>query len=272
MNKHIIRDSDFHGELYLPDEPASIGLVIVPGSAGVHDVRERAYASFFASQGLACIIADAFSYQQVPECLTDQTKLSNELLLSFAYRACSYLTTKHIGILGVSKGGFCALNAALELAWLSQIPLAFHISLVPPVHIQLRTPKAFGGPIFLLVAENDDFTPADQALSYLERIKANNPNLLTKSLVVPKASHAWESKGRIQWLPYAERYDHCLFYLEDDGQITVAQTNQTMTRAQFYSVLRTYARLGAHYGGGSAQLFKSICQEILSFIKAVCIQ
>ena len=227
MTSTIIREENFCGELFLPDHAADLGLVIVPSSAGIQDVRERAYASFFAAQGLACIIADAFTYLQVNECLTDQTKVRSECLLDMARKARSYLSTRQIGIMGVSKGGFCALEAALHQPKSLQIPYDFHISLVPPVHLQLRNPKALGGPIFLIVAEKDDFTPAAQALHYLERIAAQNPHLLTRHLIVPNASHAWESKGQLRFLDKAERYDHCLFYVEDDGRITDVQTSTT---------------------------------------------
>ncbi len=268
---HTIRTREFVGEVYLPSQKNGIGLVIVPSSAGVVDVRERAYARFFAQNGLHCIIADPFALMGLDQCLTDQTAMPMETLLSSAFEARRRLfeesNLRLCGIMGVSKGGAVALLSALTLPWLAAQPyFDFHTALVPPVHLQLRNPRATGGPILILLGEDDDFTPAAPALAYAARIKNKNPDLDLTVRVLPNHAHAWESRGEIHWLPFAERYDHCLFMLENDGSVTDEANGRNMTLATLRNGLRSLARRGAHYGGGDDNSFAATCDQILSFI------
>ncbi len=270
-SRMLVREADFTGEFYEPAGKTGTGLVIVPSSAGVQDVRERAYADFLARRGIFCCIADAFTLRGVTECLTDQTRLRSDVLMAQAVLAAERLRAKgcvRVGILGVSKGGSVALHAALRHPWFPGAPdFAFHVALAPPVALQLRHVRARGGPVFVLLGEKDDFTPAAPAREYAERIAAANPGLQLHCRTVAGASHAWESRGGLRFLASAESYAHCRFLVEDDGTVTDAATGRNMTRAVFFRGLRAHARHGAHYGGGDDALFSRTCLEILRFIR-----
>lgn len=262
---------DFLGELFLPDVPGPAGLVIIPSSAGIVDVRERAYAASFSKKGVTCLIADAFGLHAVSQCLTDQTLLKIKELLQCAMRAQEYLAARHgithIGVLGVSKGGAAALLAAFKLPGFPDAPrFDFHLCLCPSVSIQLRRPKSLGGRILLLTGEKDDFTGSQETINYAQRILSSNPGLILETHVLTGASHAWESRGPLRWLPEAEKYQNCKFFLEDDGTFTDTSSGQNMNEAAFYESLRNHATYGAHYGGGNDELFATTCNLLESFI------
>lgn len=248
-------------------------LVIMPSSAGVCDIRERFYAKAFAKQGCLCLIVDAFSRRGLAQCMTDQTLLDDRDMLEDARAAYRWLATREdvgrIGILGVSKGGLAALNAAMtSIPGLPPAPGAFavHICIAPSCAVQLRHPRTTGAPILMLLGGRDDYTGAAPALRYAERM-ARIGGSAVETVVFPEAHHAWELCGEPQYYQQAECYADCLFYEEGDGSITDAATGESMSAEQFRRQRRRFARYGAHAGGGTGALRRRTCETILSFLR-----
>lgn len=268
--------SSLIGELYIPRSEGKAAkrpaLVIMPSSAGVCDVRERFYAAFFAERGCLCLIADTFARRGLTQCMTDQSLLSEEEMLTDARSAFIWLAMREdverIGIFGVSKGGLAALNAAMSpMPGMPPAPGIFglHVCLSPPCNIQLRYPQVTGAPILMLLGGKDDYTGAAPALSYAERINACN-HVDIERVIFPDARHAWESCGEPRYYPRAERCER-LFYLEDDGSITDAASGENMSAAVFRQRRKIFASYGAHAGGGTDALLQRTCDTILDFMR-----
>lgn len=268
------------GELYVPDNTLGKdtarkrpAMVIMPSSAGVCDIRERFYAGKLAEQGCLCLIADIFARRGLTQCMTDQTLLSDRDMLEDAWTAQAWLAarddTDRIGILGVSKGGLAALNAAM-----SPMPgmaaaegsFAIHICIAPSCAVQLRCPRTTGAPILILLGGSDDYTGAAPAMDYAGRI-ANAGSGIVETVVFPGAHHGWELCGKPQYYPQAECYADCLLYLEEDGTITNDATGENMTAEAFRERRRSFARYGAHAGGGTGALRRKGCETILDFMR-----
>jgi dienelactone hydrolase len=267
------------GECFEPQSPTPANrrtaLVIVPSSAGITDVRERAYAQFFAAHGLVCLIPDPFSMAGVTQCLNCQAAVPDTKMLCAARAAYAQLAARkdvgNIGIMGVSKGGLAALHAAMAVPSLPPFMgrFAFHLCLAPPASIQLRTLCTTGAPVLMLLGSKDDFTEAAPAQAYAQRMLAANPTLWLDCRVVAGAHHAWESRGAVRYLPDAERYAHCLFYWENDGSYTDSHTGRHLLAKDFWQELSQHATHGAHVGGGTDALFAWTCRTLLNFIKEI---
>ncbi len=261
------------GELYFPEPRGPLpGLVILPSSAGVCDVRERFYARFFAAHGCCCLIVDSFARRGLSECMTNQSLLSDRDMLEDARTAFQWLAARRdiekIGILGVSKGGLAALNAALSsIPGMPNAPGTFdlHVSIAPSCAIQPRNLHVAGSPVLMLLGGLDDYTGTKPALKYAERLR--QAGLPLETVVFPEARHGWELCGKPLWLPQAERYADCLFYMEDDGSIMDSATGARFPYEQFRHQMRKFARHGAYAGGGTGALRRKGGETILDFMR-----
>ena len=275
-SREQVRADGLLGELYVPDggeRAEAPALVIMPSSAGVCDIRERFYAGYFAERGCRCLIADAFARRGLHQCMTDQTLLGDRDMLEDARAAFRWLTERgntRIGILGVSKGGQAALNAAMSPMPGLDVPgtpdvgaFAVHICLAPSCAVQLRHPRTTGAPILMLLGGRDDYTGTAPALRYAARITTSP----VETVVFPEARHAWELCGEPQFYPQAECYADRLFSLEDDGSITDDATGETFSTEAFRRRQRSFARYGAHAGGGTGALRRQGCETILAFMR-----
>lgn len=269
--------SDWRGELYLPNGcggrvPA---IVVINSSAGVCDIRERFYASFFSERGIAALVVDSFGPRGVTNTIEDQSLVPDQLLEADAYEAFELLARDHrinadsIGIMGVSKGGLIALNTSLAVRrqWFHRpwADFAAHIALVPPAHMQQRNARTNGRPILLLLAERDDYTGVDAPIEYARRMaKAGNPRIRT--IVYPDAHHAWELTGPVGFLEKAENYSRCNFLVENDGSLTDTDTQRRMTLDGFFLNRSDYLYHGAHVGGGNEELKHDAAMGVLNFL------
>jgi hypothetical protein len=76
-----------------------------------------------------------------------------------------------------------------ELRRTGSLPFALHDPIVPDCMGQFRNTVTTGRPIFYMVAELDDLTPAKPCLEYVDRMRAaGNPNVSIK--VYPGQYHA----------------------------------------------------------------------------------
>lgn len=263
------------GELYSPEHSDGRplpGLVILPSSAGVCDVRERFYARFFAEHGCRCLVVDSFSRRGLSECMTDQSLLSDREMLEDARVGFRWLAARKdigkIGVLGVSKGGLAALNAALSpMPGMHPTSESFdlHVSIAPSCAIQPRHLHVTGIPVLMLLGSLDDYTGTEPAIGYAKRL--GEAGLPLETVILPGARHGWELCGKPLWLPQAERYADCLFYLEDDGSITDSATGTRFSYEQFRHQMRGFAQHGAYAGGGTGTLRRKGAESILDFMR-----
>lgn len=276
--KTYVRQPDLAGELYVPTFcllPASCpppAMVLLPDDSGVSPHREGAYAAYFASRGMTCLVVDPFSPLGLSQCLDNPRVLSLREMMSAACAAYALLIVRRrittVGICGIGRGGLAALHLGL-----SRIPgfphftgrFSFIVALSPAAYIQLRQPVPTGAPMLIITGSRDELAHPEQAASYAERLKASSPDLSVTSSHLPGAFHAWDTLATSRLLPDAVQLPENIYYLEEDGRYTDETGIHTWLPGDIVEFMASHVHYGAHVGG-SPQAFTAVCQAIDAFI------
>ena len=273
------RPARLTASLHLPEaaRPAP-GMVILTSSAGVQRHREHFYAQALNEAGVAALIVDSFTGRSVRRTVADQTLVSAAQMEGDAFAALALLRAdpridpERIGIMGVSKGGGAALNAAIAVRqrWRNGFAHLFdlHVAICPGATAQHRDPTTHGKPIFFMLAARDDYTPAPLAVEYAERMRATG-NARIKVKVYGNAHHGWESVGPVFDIKDAENWSCCRNFIEDDGRHFVVAAGEAMSEPEYQAWARRHCvTRGARAGGGTTELKQRATADLLAFLKA----
>lgn len=253
-------------------------MVILTSSAGVQRHREHYYADLLNRSGTAALVVDSFTSRGVRRTVADQTLVSAAQMEGDAFAALALLRADRrldpgrIGIMGVSKGGVATLNAAIAVRqhWRAGFPHLFdlHVAICPGATAQHRDATTHGRPMFFMLAAKDDYTPADLAVEYAERMRtAGNGRIKVK--VYGGAHHGWESIGPVFDIKDAENWSCCRNYIEDDGRHFVPALGRALTEPEFQAwARRNCVTKGARAGGGTADLKRRASNDLVAFLKA----
>lgn len=252
-------------------------MVILSSSAGVQRHRELYYAQRLAEAGIAACVVDSFGPRGVRSTVADQSRVSAFQMECDAVAALRLLRDDpaidgaRIGIMGVSKGGVAAINSAIGVRqrWRGVDDVfSVHVGICPGCVAQHRDPSTTGRPVFFMLAEHDDYTPARFAIEYAQRMRATgNARVRVK---VYKAHHGWESIGPVYAIANAQNYSGCVNLIEDDGRHFVAAAGRAMSETEYRAWVRDQGLLvlGAHAGGGSVALRDRATGDLLAFLAA----
>ena len=271
---------EIDGTLYIPTNarfPIS-AVIIVPSSSGVEADRETYYAKELTKSGIGALVIDSFKPRGLTESVYDQSLIDSWEIENDAMAGLEELVAdkrfkgKPIGIMGVSKGGSAAMNTALTTRrkWMGAGNLAFaaHVAISPDCTWVTRRPSSTGAPVFFMLAELDDQTPANACLEQATRMKqAGNKRIQTK--VYKGASHAWEELGpKPEYDPEAENYSRCRVWIEDDGKMISADTGEAVPEDDWHTWAKKHCMtLGTHSGGGTPELKETATRDIIAFLK-----
>lgn len=251
-------------------------MVILTSSAGVQRHREHYYAELLNAAGAAALIVDSFRSRGVRRTVADQSLVSAAQMEGDAFAALALLRADRrfdpdrIGIMGVSKGGVATLNAALAVRqrWRRDFPHLFdiHVALCPGATAQHRDATTHGRPMFFMLAARDDYTPAELAIEYAERMRAaGNGRIRVK--VYGGAHHGWESLGPVFDIKDAENWSCCRNLIEDDGRHFVPALGRAMDEPEFQAWARRHCvTRGARAGGGTADLKQRASADLIAFL------
>lgn len=268
------------GGLWLPEATAQPApcMVILTSSAGVQRHREHFYAQALNEAGIAALIVDSFTGRGVRRTVADQTLVSAAQMEGDAFAALALLRADpridptRIGVMGVSKGGGAALNAAIAVRqhWRNGFPHLFdlHVAICPGATAQHRDPTTHGRPMFFMLAARDDYTPAPLAVDYAERMRSAG-NRRIKVKVYGAAHHGWESIGPVFDIKDAENWSCCKNFIEDDGSHFVVAAGRAMSEPQYQAWARRHCvTKGARAGGGTPELKRRATADLLAFLQA----
>ena len=260
-----------------PERPGPVPcMVILTSSAGVQRHREHYYADLLNAAGAAALIVDSFRSRGVRRTVADQSLVSAAQMEGDAFAALALLRAdrrfdpERIGIMGVSKGGVATLNAALAVRqnWRRGFPHLFdiHVALCPGATAQHRDATTHGRPMFFMLAARDDYTPAELAIEYAERMRAaGNDRIRVK--VYGGAHHGWESLGPVFDIKDAENWSCCRNLIEDDGRHFVPALGRAMDEPEFQAWARRHCvTRGARAGGGTAELKQRASADLIAFL------
>lgn len=251
-------------------------MVILTSSAGVQRHREHYYADLLNAAGAAALIIDSFRSRGVRRTVADQSLVSAAQMEGDAFAALALLRADprfdpdRIGIMGVSKGGVATLNAALAVRqrWRRGFPHLFdiHVALCPGATAQHRDATTHGRPMFFMLASRDDYTPAELAIEYAERMRAAGNDRI-KVKVYGGAHHGWESLGPVFDIKDAENWSCCRNIIEDDGRHFVPSLGTALEEPEFQAWARRHCvTRGARAGGGTADLKQRASADLIAFL------
>jgi dienelactone hydrolase len=251
-------------------------MVILSSSAGIQRHRELYYAAELSRAGIAALVVDSFGPRGVRSTVADQGLVTAFQMECDAHAALRWLRRDRgidparIGIMGVSKGGVVAVNSAVAVrrGWRGVDDIfALHVAICPGCVAQHRDAATTDAPMFFMLAEHDDYTPAHLAVAYAARMRAaGNAGIRIK---VYKAHHGWESMGALLHIPTAQNFSDCVNVIEDDGRHFVPAAGRTMGEAEYRTWVRASGllRLGAHAGGGTAALRQRATGDLIGFLR-----
>jgi dienelactone hydrolase len=274
------RPARISATLHLPQQrpgPAAC-MVILTSSAGVQRHREHYYADLLNGAGVAALIVDSFRGRGVRRTVADQSLVSAAQMEGDAFAALALLRgdaridPARIGIMGVSKGGVATLNAAIAVRqrWRGGFPHLFdlHVALCPGATAQHRDPTTHGRPMYFMLAAKDDYTPAELAIEYAERMRAAG-NHRIKVKIYGSAHHGWESIGPVFDIRDAENWACCRNLIEDDGRHFVPALGRALDEPEFQVWARAHCvTRGARAGGGTNELKARASADMLTFLAA----
>lgn len=163
------------GYLYLPagakgPVPA---MILKHGSAGLegpHGDNIRKWARLLNDWGIAAFVVDSFGPRGISGTATDQGQLKPWADLADTFSALKVLAAdpridpSRIGVIGWSRGGGVAMQAALESARLAVLAptdpkFAAHVIFYGASEPQYRDSATDGAPMLFLHGEADDYVP-----------------------------------------------------------------------------------------------------------------
>ena len=275
--KASVSQPDLQGELYVPmfcqiDGLCPPALVILPDDSGISDARERAYAEYFVSRGLTCLLVDPFSPMGIAGCIDNPRILPLREMMAQACAAYGMLIVRRrinsVGVLGIGRGGLAAIHLGMDAV--PNVPrftgrFDFHVALSPAAYIQLRTPKPTGAPMLIVSGGRDELCIPSLASEYAARIQHASAEASVTTLVLPDAPHAWDRSDVSSIVPNAVRLPGTVFYLEDDATYTDSRTQSNWLPGAIVDFMAAEVRYGAKIGGGGS-MFNAVCQSIDAFI------
>jgi dienelactone hydrolase len=266
------------GFLFLPKDAApgakAPAMVVVHGSGGVDDRREGDWGRLLSASGIAVLAIDSFTPRGVRSTVEDQSRVSSQQMVRDAYGALAFLAARdtidaeRVGVMGMSKGGSVALDAADERTQQSG-RFAVYVPLYPGCTFQFRNPR-MKGPMLMLIGERDDYTGIKTCAEYVERIRAAGASVELK--IYPGAHHGFDgitSNFRETWIPQAQNYRDCVIYIEDDRRtVTKAGTPVDFRQPRDASAIlkRECQRTGAT-AGGNLSAKQRAHEDVKAFLK-----
>ena len=265
--------------LYTPSDARQPmpAVVITPSSGGVRDEIEIHYASDLARAGIAALVIDSFGARGLSHSVHDQSVLTswqtaNDAVAGLRWLAAdSRFQRDRIGVMGVSKGGIVAMNAALTLylQWTRTVDVKFaaHIAIAPFCSWVPRSVATTGAPILFMLAELDDQCPAVDCVDYAEALRRAGAVIETR--VYRGAHHAWEFLGSAPHFDkWAENYSRCRVWIEDDGSETAVNDGMRIPRDGAHEwAKKNCMTLGALCCGGNAALKRQATDDAIAFLR-----
>ena len=265
--------------LFVPEAPTlpMPSVVITPSSAGIRFEREIYYAEELARAGIAALLIDSFGSRGLSSSAVDRQLLTrweaaNDAVAGLRWlHADARFKPDRIGVLGVSKGGIVALDTALHVRrrWVRVSDLAFaaHVAIVPGCTWVNKSVATTGAPIFFMLAELDDITPAKPCLERAQKLKAAGNNGVVK--VYKGAHHAWEALGpRPFFNARLENYAKCRVIQGGDGKMTAGLDRTVIPAGSWHDwAQRSCLTRGGHCCGGTREIKRQATDDIIAFLK-----
>jgi dienelactone hydrolase len=193
------------GKLSFPGGDAKVPAIVIGYTVGgLKPVLYSRWAKSLNDAGYATLVVDSFGPRGMHQMWTKGLgafKGGGSFLTADAFRSLALLATHpridpdRIAFVGFSMGGGVAntvLHERFRRAVLGDVPLQFaaSVSHYPPCHYNFVEDKPSSVPLFLFLAEKDDWTPAPACQEYGELLSSRGYKVTTK--VYEGAGHGYD--------------------------------------------------------------------------------
>ena len=267
------------GHLFLPAVTGAApvpAVVIVHGSGGIGEGREGFWGRELAAFGVAALVPDSFRPRGIITTADDQSRITTGQMIRDAFGALAFLSKhprvdmKRVVVMGMSRGGSVALQAADERAKLDSGAFAAHLPLYPGCSTQYKNPR-MRAPILMLIGASDDYTGVKPCAAYAERIRAQGGQVELKTY--EGAQHGFDGEmasRRDIRLPNVQNFHDCTMLIEDSGAVVLANTGEAIDlndpRKGIEILGRSCMRRGATIGFSPAARERAV-EDVKTFLK-----
>ena len=252
---------DIHGFLAIPAGSGKFPAVVIgPGSGGYKPWMQDMVARRLNDAGIATLVLDSFTGRGVTETATNQGNVPTAAGVIDGFAALKALASRseidvnRLGITGFSRGGTVAMftneKKLMQAMELQGLQYAAHLPMYPACSTTFDKPDPTTAPMWILMGEKDDYTPASQCLPFIERLRTAGSNV--KSKIFPDAHHGWVSDARqVTYQPRVQVFSKCDGRIDDTGVIRELSSGATTSEgwtAFVTKVWKSCGKYGANYG------------------------
>ena len=240
--------------LYMPKgasrERKVPAVILLHGSAGVLQARERTYGAQYAAMGVATLVVESFgSRRDVATSYIDRVmNITETAMMADAFSGLRYLDkrgdvdAKKVAVIGFSYGALAALLAAYEQAAERFAPdgyrFAAHVPYYGPCLAKFEDGRATGAPVLMLSAEYDRVTDPKRCAETAEELrKGGAPS--AEFIRYDGAYHQWDGNAGRPTDPVrrGSNLAGCRFSVERDAKVRDLNTGLVMSNVFFRKLI-----------------------------------
>ncbi|MBR0848747.1 SEL1-like repeat protein [Bradyrhizobium diazoefficiens] len=273
-----VREEKIIADLFRPNRGGRLpAVVIMNSSGGVLPFVEMNYANVLAANGAIALVVDSFMPRGVRRTSDDQTRVSYVQSIADAVAGYQWLASQsfvdpaRIIVMGMSKGAAVAVDtaglASRQLFGATEARFAAHVAVAPGCEFQNQDAKTTGAPIFFMIAELDNYTPARHCLEYADRIRSAG-NAKVRLAVYPGVYHAYEWTAGVME-ENNETWIKCFYFRNERGQLTDRATGKIVAPAGGLAVERQCMDTRPVNVGGDARVKAQAIADLLQFLRDI---
>ncbi len=200
-------------------------MLIMHGSRGVTPEHEYVYARELVKMGVAAFVIDSYTPRGVATTHENQRLISIRDFILDAYRGLYKLRSEprvditRAGVVGFSKGGIVALQAAMhvrrqDMRIHPELKFKAHYAFYPGCVTHYYNNLTTGAPITFFLGAKDTYTGVTPCINLSNELKATGAKIQT--IIYEDAVHGWDFPGEEAY-PQAEVFKDCDFYQQADN-------------------------------------------------------
>jgi len=274
-----VRPRKISGELNLPpgDGPFP-ALVLYHGHNHPDDLNQwfDALVPRILEANIATFVIDSFTGRKIESTAYNEMRLSRAARLTDVFQALNMLAkldeideTK-IGISGYSVGGTTAMLAAdlrmNETSLARGRSFAALMPVYPSCQSRFRHQELTGAPMLLLVAKDDNYSPAEYCEDYAKEAQMGGADVQIKKY--DGAGHGWINKVTLSDCKNCMTFRDCdLMYIEENGHESALDGEVTTLfgwREYLETVYRSCGTIGVNFRSDS-EISKDTIETTVDF-------
>jgi len=279
-----IRPRKISGELNLPPGEGPFPAVILYHGHYHPDDLEPWFKELvqqLLEAKIATFVIDSFTGRKITNTAFYEARLSRAARLTDVFQALNMLARldeideNRIGISGYSVGGTTAMLAAdqrlNETSLAAGRSFAALLPVYPACQVRFRNHKLTSAPMLLLVAENDDYSPAEFCEEYVEEVSSAGFDVQINKF--RDAQHGWINEKASTDCENCMTFRDCgLMYIEESGHESALDGSvATLFGWQEYveAVYRDCGTIGVIFRSNQAAMRKTLETTVAFFTETL---